>query len=94
MEDDEVIKELTKVKGIGVWTSEMFLIFSLGRLNVLSKGDVSIQNAISWLYRIEKAEPLYLDLLYQRWTPYNTIASLYLWAAIDTGLVKENPNGF
>jgi DNA-3-methyladenine glycosylase II len=92
LDEKEVIKVLTTVKGIGQWTAEMFLIFSLGRLDVLSYGDVSIQNAIRWLYQIEKDDPLNLDIFYEKWKPYNTIVSLYLWEAIDLGLVKRHPD--
>ncbi|UFU00636.1 DNA-3-methyladenine glycosylase 2 family protein [Radiobacillus kanasensis] len=91
-EDAEVLKQLTSVKGIGKWTAEMFLIFSLARLDVLSYGDVSIQNAIRWLYQIEKEEPLELDEFKEKWAPYNSVASLYLWEAINRGLTKNPPN--
>ncbi|QDP39839.1 DNA-3-methyladenine glycosylase family protein [Radiobacillus deserti] len=64
--DEEVLQQLTSVKGIGKWTAEMFLIFSLGRLNVLSYGDVSIQNAIRWLYQLDKNTPLDLDIYRER----------------------------
>ncbi|WP_019157249.1 DNA-3-methyladenine glycosylase family protein [Robertmurraya massiliosenegalensis] len=89
LDDEEVIKTLTNIKGIGKWTAEMFLIFSLGRLDVLSYGDVSIKNAIRWLYQIEKEQSLDLDYFYEKWQPYNSIASLYLWGAIDLGFVKK-----
>ncbi len=89
LEDEEVIERLTSVKGIGKWTAEMFLIFSLGRMNILSFGDVSIQNAIRWLYKIEKDQSLNLQLFLEKWSPYNTVASLYLWEAINLGLVKN-----
>jgi len=90
LEDDEVMNELQKVKGIGKWTAEMFLLFSLGRLNILSFGDVSIQNAVRWLYRVPKDIPLDLNYYYEKWNPYNTIASLYLWEALDLGLLNKN----
>ncbi|RFU63251.1 DNA-3-methyladenine glycosylase [Bacillus sp. V59.32b] len=93
LEDEEVITTLTSVKGIGKWTAEMFLIFSLGRLDVLSYGDVSIKNSIRWLYQIGKDEPLDLDHFYEKWKPYNSIVSLYLWEAINLGMIKEYPDG-
>ncbi|MHC0038589.1 DNA-3-methyladenine glycosylase family protein [Pseudoneobacillus sp. C159] len=93
LSDEEVIQKLTKIKGIGKWTAEMFLIFSLGRLNILSHGDVSIQNSIRWLFQIPKEEPLDLDSLYQKWNPYNSVASLYLWEALDRGIISQHPNG-
>lgn len=88
--DREVIQELERVKGIGRWTAEMFLIFSLGRLNVLSFKDVSIQNAVRWLYGIPKTAPLDLVPFSEKWNPYNTIASLYLWEGIDKGYLKKD----
>ncbi|MEQ6390993.1 DNA-3-methyladenine glycosylase 2 family protein [Bacillaceae bacterium S4-13-58] len=89
LKDEDVIERLTSVKGIGKWTAEMFLIFSLGRMNILSFGDVSIQNAIRWLYKLEKDQPLDLQPFYEKWSPYNTVASLYLWQAINSGIVKN-----
>jgi len=91
LSDQEVINELTKVKGIGQWSAEMFMIFSLGRLNILSFADVSIQNAIRWLYDIPKEEHLDLHYYYEKWNPYNSIASLYLWEAIDRGFTAKKP---
>ncbi len=88
------MKTLTNVNGIGNWTAEMFLIFSLGRLNILSYGDISIKNAIRWLYNVDKNEPLDLNHFYSKWNPYNTIASLYLWEAINIGLTKETSDLF
>ncbi|MFD2924757.1 DNA-3-methyladenine glycosylase family protein [Halobacillus naozhouensis] len=91
LEDEEVIQTLTSIKGIGKWTAEMFLIFALGRLNVLSYGDVSIQNSIRWLYEIDKDEPLNLDYFHEKWSPFNSVVSLYLWEAINSGMVKNPP---
>ena len=86
MDDSGVISHLTQVKGIGQWTAEMFLIFSLGRTNVLSAGDVALCRAVQWLYHGT------IDLgteLFDRWSPYNTIASLYLWESINSGYVDR-----
>lgn len=90
LEESEILRELLKVKGIGKWTAEMFLLFSLGRLDILSFGDVSIQNAIRWLYRISKEDSLDLNYYYEKWQPYNSIASLYLWEAIDRGMLNKD----
>lgn len=91
LSNQEVIKELTRVKGIGQWSAEMFMIFSLGRLNILSFTDVSIQNSIRWLYNIPEEKSLDLRYYYEKWNPYNSIASLYLWEAIDKGLTAKHP---
>lgn len=92
LNDEEVINILMSIKGVGKWTAEMFLIFSLGRLNILSYNDVSINNAIRWLFQIEKEKTLCLNSFKEKWEPYNTIASLYLWKAIDLGFTKKQPN--
>ena len=80
MSDEEVINEVTKIKGIGLWTAQMFLIFSLKRPNVISYGDVAIRKGIEWLYDIDhkltKSEFEHYRTLY---SPYNTAASHYLW---------------
>ncbi|PEZ76489.1 DNA-3-methyladenine glycosidase [Bacillus sp. AFS017274] len=91
LSDTEVIETLTKVKGIGSWTAEMFLIFSLGRDNILSLGDVGLQRACKWLYNVEKEvnPKQYLKEKGRFWEPYSSIASLYLWDAIDYGYVDN-----
>jgi DNA-3-methyladenine glycosylase II len=87
-DDDEVVRQLTSVKGIGPWTAEMFLIFSMGRLDVFSVGDGGLQRAVKWLYCMEdvpdKEELLRIS---NQWKPYRTIAALYLWRAIDDNMV-------
>jgi DNA-3-methyladenine glycosylase II len=90
--DQEVIEQLVKIKGIGVWTAEMFLIFSLGRMNVFSIGDVGLKRAIQWLY---ESEPMINDEEImkhaKKWVPYRSVASLYLWEIINRGLIKSDP---
>lgn len=89
LEDEEVILTLTKVKGIGLWTAEMFLIFSLGRQNVLSLGDAGLKRAIRWLYDLDSFPgPAEMLCLGEQWQPYRTVASLYLWEAINRNLCK------
>ncbi len=84
--DDEVIKELTRVKGIGVWTSHMFLIFTLGRPDVLPFGDLGIKRAIAINYGFEtyprEDQIKELSVRYG-WSPHNTIASWYLWKSLE-----------
>ncbi|AVK85923.1 DNA-3-methyladenine glycosylase 2 family protein [Lysinibacillus sp. B2A1] len=88
--DSEVIQTLTNVKGIGLWTAEMFLIFSLGRKNILSLGDVGLQRASRWLYGTNNNDnKLILQEKGENWKPYCSIASLYLWDAIDYGFVDK-----
>ena len=91
--DDEVIEYLIKVKGIGKWTAEMFLIFSLGRLDIFSVNDAGLKRALKWLYDIDRDVELdFLISRTNRWSPYRTIASLYLWKIIDEDLINMYPN--
>lgn len=94
LENDEVIQQLTKVKGIGKWTAEMFLIFSLSRMNVLSLDDVGLQRGVKWLYGIkgENRGKEELKVRSLKWKPYYTIASLYLWEAVNKGYVIHFKN--
>ncbi|ALX47283.1 DNA-3-methyladenine glycosylase family protein [Lentibacillus amyloliquefaciens] len=88
--NSEAIKELTSIKGIGKWTSEMFLIFSLGRMNVLAVDDIGIQRGAKWLYEVDKTERRQI-LLDKRpvWDPHLTIASFYLWEVVHLGFDKK-----
>ena len=88
--NEEIIKKLTALKGIGQWTAEMYLIFSLGRENVLSKGDGTIRRTIQWMYDLEKLPSSEILLKYfSNWTQYATIVSSYLWKSIELGLVQK-----
>lgn len=82
--DEEVILELVKLKGIGKWTAEMFLMFTLGRPDVFSAGDLGLQNAIVKLYGL-KSKPNNGKLLEisAKWSPHRTIASRILWKSLD-----------
>jgi DNA-3-methyladenine glycosylase II len=82
--DEEVIKELTKIKGIGVWTVHMFLMFSLRRPNVLPTGDLGIQMAIRKHYRKRKMpKPAQMEKIAKCWEPYRSVACWYLWRSLD-----------
>lgn len=90
MSDDEIIAEFTKVKGIGMWTVHMFLIFTLGRLNVLPVNDLGIKKAAKLNYKLRKlpGEKRLKRLSKQNgWEPYNSIASWYLWKSIDMKII-------
>ena len=91
--NDEVLQTLTSIKGIGKWTAEMFLIFSLGRLDIFSTDDASLRRAIKWLYGF-KENPTKAELysISEKWYPYGSIASLYLWASVDGGLINQCPS--
>lgn len=84
MSDDEVIAELTKVKGIGRWTAEMFLMFRLQRPDVLPVGDLGIVNAIKRAYGLRKTPtPARMMRIGETWRPFRSIACWYLWASLD-----------
>src|SRR5207302_2798056 len=86
LSDDEIIERLVKVKGIGRWTVHMFLLFRLGRPNVLPELDLGIQNAIKRAYRMRKRPtPKQVKRLGAKWSPHSTIASWYLWRLLDNG---------
>ena len=82
--DLEVIKHLTQVKGIGVWTAHMFLMFSLRRPDVLPTGDLGIQMAIRKHYRKRKLpKPVQMEKIAKCWSPYRSVACWYLWRSLD-----------
>lgn len=82
--DAEVIERLTKVKGVGVWTAHMFLIFALRRTNVLPSGDLGIRAAIRKAYGLpELPKPAEIEEMGLRWHPYCTVATWYLWRSLE-----------
>ena len=83
MTDQEVINELTKVKGIGPWTAEMFLMFSLGREDLFSTGDLGLKRAIEKLYKLEDPTHEKLLEISSKWKPYRTYACRILWNSLD-----------
>jgi DNA-3-methyladenine glycosylase II len=89
MPDEEVVRALDEVKGIGRWTAEMFLIFSLARTDVLPRDDLGIQKAIQNVYGLRHLpSKRKFDELAKRWSPYGSIATLYLWRSKDGGIWK------
>ena len=86
LSDEEVIKELVKIRGIGPWTAQNFLLFGLGRQNLFPIGDIGIQNAIKELYGLDRKPTKEEMLQYSaEWHPYLSYASLYLWRSIEPG---------
>ncbi len=86
LSNDEIIAELTKVKGIGVWTVHMFLMFCMGRLDVLPIGDLGIRNGVKKLYGLgEIVQPHDVELIAEKnnWRPYESVASWYVWQSLD-----------
>lgn len=82
--DDEIIAALVKVKGIGRWTAQMFLMFRLGRPNVLPELDLGIQKGIQRAYRLRSLpSPDRVRKIGSKWSPYSTVACWYLWRSLD-----------
>lgn len=88
LSDKEVILELTKLKGVGVWTAEMILTFCMQRPNVVSFGDLAIQRGMRMLYRHRQIDRTKFERYQKRYAPYGTVAGLYLWA-IAGGAIPE-----
>ena len=84
LSDAAVIEHLTRVKGIGVWSAQMFLLFTLRRPDVLPSTDFGIQNAIRQAYGKRKLpKPKHVEKLGRAWHPYCSVASWYLWRSLD-----------
>ena len=84
LSDEEVIAHLVQIKGVGTWTAEMFLIFSLCRPNVYSHGDLGLKNAVKKLYNIDpRLHTRKLKKLLDSWHPYHSIISRYLWKSLE-----------
>lgn len=84
MSNEEVIEHLTQVKGIGVWTAHMFLMFTLKRPDILPTGDYGIQAAMKKHYRKRKwPKPKDMEKIAKSWAPYRSVACWYLWRSLD-----------
>lgn len=84
LSEEEIIAELTKIKGIGRWSAEMFLMFHLARPDVFSYGDLGLKNGIVKIYGLEKhPTPKEAEELTIKWSPYRTYASRILWQVLD-----------
>lgn len=83
--DEELITHLVQVKGVGKWTAQMFLMFKLGRPDVLPELDLGIQNAIKRAYRKRKVTPKDVLRIGAKWSPYASVACWYLWRSLDNG---------
>lgn len=86
--DEEAIRELSALKGIGVWTAEMILLFCMQRQNILSYGDLAIQRGLRMVYHHRKIDKKLFEKYRRRFSPYGSVASLYLWA-VSGGAIPE-----
>ena len=90
MSDEEVIVSLTDIKGVGVWTAHMFLIFALRRPNVLAVGDLGVRTAIQRHYQKRGLpKPTHIEKLAANWHPYCSIACWYLWRSLEFPVEKK-----
>ncbi len=88
--DEEVIEHLTQVKGIGVWTAQMFLMFTLKRPDVLPTGDYGVQAAVKRHYKKRKMpKPKDMEKIARAWSPYRSMACWYLWRSLDIKTVQD-----
>ena len=92
MSDSQVIKLLSSIKGVGEWTAQMFLIFSLFRENIFSPKDLALINSIKKNYGMKNIENEMLNELVSRWSPYNSIACLFLWESIENKIFYSPKN--
>ena len=84
LSNDDVVDQLVQVKGIGIWTAQMFLIFALARIDVFPHDDLGIQNAVKKAYGLRKhPDRKKLDRISKPWRPYTSIASWYLWQSLE-----------
>ena len=92
MSDSQVIKLLSSIKGVGEWTAQMFLIFSLFRENIFSPKDLALINSIKKNYGMKNIENEMLNELVSRWSPYNSISCLFLWESIENKIFYSPKN--
>ncbi len=89
LSDIEVIKKLTKYRGIGNWTAKMYLIFVLDRQDILPYEDGAFLQAYKWLYKTDDISPKSVEKKCRKWKPYSSVAARYMYRALDLGLTKE-----
>lgn len=83
MSEEEIIIELTKVKGVGRWTAEMFLLFTMGKPDIFSYGDLGLRNALKNLYHLTEITPEIAEKITTVWKPYRSYGSRYLWKSLE-----------
>lgn len=83
MGDEEIVVELTKLKGVGRWTVEMILIFTLNRQDVFSLGDLGLRSAVARQYGVDRDDLKAIGRISDKWRPYRSLACRYLWKSLD-----------
>lgn len=89
MTDEEVMKELMRLRGIGAWSAKMYLIFTLNRMDVLPYEDMAFLQTYAWLYKTKDLQPPSIIKRCKKWKPYSSIAARYFYYALDMGLTKK-----
>jgi len=89
LDDENVIKEIKKIKGLGIWSAKMYLIFVLNRMDVLPYEDGAFLQSFKWLYSTNDVNKENIIKICSSWKPYSTIASRYLYIALDEGYIKK-----
>lgn len=83
LSDNEIHAFLTKIKGIGPWSVDMFLMFTLKREDVFSMGDLGLRTAVSRVYGVDREDTKAIEKIAKKWKPYRTLASRYLWKSLE-----------
>lgn len=89
MKDEEIIRQLTKLPGIGSWTAKMYLIFALNRQNVLPVEDAAFLQSYRWMYKTDDVSPAAVRKKCKKWSPYASIGARYMYQALDLGLTRQ-----
>lgn len=89
LKDEAIVKKLTSIYGIGKWSAKMYLIFVLNRQDVLPYEDVAFLQAYCWVYKTDDKKPMSIIKKCRKWKPYSSIASRYMYKALDMGLTKN-----
>lgn len=89
MPDKDVIREMTKIRGIGVWTAKMHLMFVLNRTDILPVEDGAFLQGYRWVYKTDDCKPATVAKKCKKWKPYSSIAARFLYRALDLGLTKK-----
>jgi DNA-3-methyladenine glycosylase II len=89
LDDENIIKEIIKIKGLGIWSAKMYLIFVLNRMDILPYEDGAFLQSFKWLYSTNDIKKDNIIKICSLWKPYSTLASRYLYIALDNGYIKN-----
>lgn len=89
LSNEEAIKKLTAIRGIGIWSAKMFLIFTLDRPDILPFEDMAFLQSYAWMYKTSDTKPASIKKRCKKWSPYSSYATRYLYRALDMGFTKD-----